>query len=383
MADESRDEGGERNLPATQRRLEQAREQGQVARSRELPAFLLVALGAGALYAAGPALVDRFGALVRGGLAITPADALDPARMLPRLGAAALDALLLSAPFFGAAVALALLAPLALGGWTLSAKAVQPDLARLDPLRGIGRMFSAQGAAELAKALAKAGVLLAAAVWLIWVQRGEFAALVAQPPGIAFAAALRLVGLDALVFAAALGLVAAADVPFVLWRHHQDLRMTQEEVRRENREMEGDPRLKSRIRSLQRETARRRMMAEVPKADVVVTNPQHYAVALAYREGRMGAPRVLAKGADLVAARIRDIARASGVPLLEAPPLARALYRHAELGAEVPKALYTAVAQVLAWVYRLRAAQAAGAAAPAGPQELDVPASLDPGVLRA
>jgi flagellar biosynthetic protein FlhB len=172
--------------------------------------------------------------------------------------------------------------------------------------------------------------------------------------------------------------VALADVPFALWQHRRDLRMSPEEARREQRETEGDPQLKARVRSLQREAARRRMMQEVPKADVVVTNPLHFAVALAYREAAMRAPRVVAKGRGLVAARIRELAAAHGVPLLEAPPLARALHRHAEIGGDVPQALYVAVAQALAWVYQLRAARAAGASAPSAPAAIEVPAGMDP-----
>jgi flagellar biosynthetic protein FlhB len=185
--------------------------------------------------------------------------------------------------------------------------------------------------------------------------------------------------LSTVLIVAGMAVVAAADVPFQLWQYHSRLRMTKEEVRQEAKELEGDPQVKARIRSQQREMARRRMMAEVPKADVVVTNPTHFAVALKYEAARMSAPRVVAKGRGLLAQRIREIAAESGIPTLEAPPLARALYRHADLGEQVPAALYTAVAEVMAYVYQLHAYLHQGAPGPSVPGEIAVPPALDPG----
>jgi flagellar biosynthetic protein FlhB len=373
-----RDDAQERNLPASQRRLEKAREEGQVARSHELPAFLLVALGAAALWAAGELAAGGFAALVRSGLELGAADAFDKGRLIDRFTTAAWHGLALAAPFFAAAALVAFAAPLAVGGWTFSSQALAPDATRLDPARGLARMFSLRGGGELAKALAKAGLIGAVASWLLWSQRAEFAALLAQPLHAAALGAIGILGRDALWCALAFGLVALADVPFALWQHGRELRMSLEEARREQKETEGDPQLKARVRALQREAARRRMMQEVPRADVVVTNPRHYAVALAYRERAMRSPRVVAKGQGFVAARIRELAAAHGVPLLEAPPLARALHRHVEIGGDVPQALYVAVAQALAWVYQLRAARAAGAGAPPAPAAIEVPAGMDP-----
>ena len=368
----------DRTLPPSERRLEQAREEGNVGRSQELPGAALVLFAAAALAFGGPFAIERFGALLRRGLALGAAETFDTARMMDRFASLALDGLLLAAPVLGAAVVLAVGASLALGGWTLTGKPLEPDLSRLDPVRGIGRLFSVHGIAELTKAVLKACAITALAAWLAWSQRAEFAALVTQPFGPAVLSAMGLLGRDALFFALALAAIAAADVPIAIWRHRRELRMTPEEARRELKETEGDPHLKARVRSLQRESARRRMMQEVPKADVVVTNPTHYAVALSYREGEMRAPRVVAKGQGEVAARIRELARKSGVPLLEAPPLARALHRHVDIGGDVPHALYAAVAQVLAWVYQLRAAAGRGPA-PATPSAIDVPPGMDPG----
>jgi flagellar biosynthetic protein FlhB len=239
-------------------------------------------------------------------------------------------------------------------------------------------MFSLHGLTELAKALAKALLLTAVLIGLLWNFRGEAAALAAAGtlPGLSQAGTLLLQAFLALV--AAMALLAALDVPLQLWRYRSKLRMTLEEVKEEARETEGDPQLRMRVRSRQRDMARRRMMAAVPQADVVVTNPTHYAVALSYREGGMRAPQVVAKGAGLVAQRIREIAEEHRVPTLEAAPLARALYRHAEVGDEVPAALYNAVAQVLAYVYRLRHQASRGGAAPQPPHAIDVPAGMDP-----
>jgi flagellar biosynthetic protein FlhB len=194
--------------------------------------------------------------------------------------------------------------------------------------------------------------------------------------GSAHLADLLLVGFISIV--CALVVIALIDVPYVLWHYSNKLKMTREEVRQEAKESEGDPHVKGRIRQMQREMARRRMMSEVPGADVVVTNPTHYAVALKYAEGKNRAPVVVAKGADEVAAKIREIAAEHKVALLEAPPLARALYKHTELGDEIPAALYTAVAEVLAYVFQLRAYGKQGGVRPSVPTELDVPAELDP-----
>jgi flagellar biosynthetic protein FlhB len=215
-------------------------------------------------------------------------------------------------------------------------------------------------------------------VAVVWAARAEIVALVSEPvrPGLAHLA--HLLGASFLIIAGAMALIVVVDVPFQIWDHGRQLRMTRDEVRQELRETEGDPQLKARIRSIQRDVARRRMMGQVPKADVVVTNPEHYAVALKYTEGRMRAPRVVAKGATLIAQRIVELARSHEVPVLRAPPLARALFVHAQVGQDIPAALYNAVAEVLAWVYQLRRFETAGGARPHEPSGLPVPPELDP-----
>jgi flagellar biosynthetic protein FlhB len=193
-----------------------------------------------------------------------------------------------------------------------------------------------------------------------------------EPIHAAIGHAIQLAGHALIALTAALVLIAAVDAPFQIWQHRQDMRMTREEVRQEHKEAEGSPEIKGRIRALQRELAERRMMEEVPKADVIVVNPTHYAVALRYDDRSMRAPRVVAKGVDLMAARIREVATEHKVPIFEAPPLARALHRHVEIGDEIPAGLYVAVAQVLTYIFQLRAAKAGGGIRPALPR-IDMP----------
>ncbi|MBL8384892.1 MAG: flagellar type III secretion system protein FlhB [Burkholderiales bacterium] len=373
MAEE---QDSERELPASQKRLDDARARGQTPRSRELTTAALLLGGAAGIVAFGPRLVGEAREFLRGGLTLTRAAAFDPAVALESAAHVVAGGIVLALPVLAILFLAALCAPLAIGGWVFSTHPLMPDFARLSPLRGLGNLFSLNGIAELAKAIAKVALVGGILGWLIWHDQAAFVAPLAQSGDAALASAGTLITRDFLWMAAVLVALAAADVPLQLWQHARGLRMTRDEVRREGKEAEGDPHVKGRIRQRQREAARRRMMAAVPTADVVVTNPTHYAVALAYAGDRMRAPRVVAKGTDAVAARIRELAAAHGVPLLEAPPLARALFAHAEVGDEIPAALYNAVAQVLAWVFQLRMHVAGRAPAP--PSSLPVPDELDP-----
>ena len=230
---------------------------------------------------------------------------------------------------------------------------------------------------ELGKAILKAGLLGSVAVLLIWKERDEIFGLLGEPLEAGLAHAGNLVSFSFLLLASTLVLVVAADVPFQLWQYFDKLKMTKEEIKQEMKEMMGDPHVKGRIRSLQMQAARKRMMSSVPQANVVVTNPTHYAVALAYQTG-MAAPRVVAKGAGVIALKIREIAGEHSVPILEAPPLARALYKHAELDSEIPSALYNAVAEVLAYIYQLANWRQIGGVYPIPPRDLPVPPELVP-----
>lgn len=368
----------ERTEPASQRRLEQAREEGQVPQSRELSAFLVLMAGAGALWAMGGWLAQRVGGAVSRGLTFDRTAAFDATALPAVFLGQAWEALVSIGPLFLIMVAAALAGPFMLGGLNFSSKALAADWTRLDPLKGFGRMFSMQSVGELVKAIFKSLLVGGVVVWVVLHEKDHLFALMGQPVEAGLQSMGRTILFSTLVIVGAMLLIVAADVPFQLWQYHSKLRMTKEEVRKEMKELEGDPQLKARIRSQQREIARRRMMAAVPKAQVVVTNPTHFAVALAYDE-KMPAPRVVAKGRGIIAQRIREIAGEHGVPLLEAPPLARALYAHTEIDDIIPAALYRAVAEVMAYVYQLNAYLARGGKPPQAPAELPVPAELDPG----
>ncbi|VWD41675.1 flagellar biosynthesis protein FlhB [Burkholderia lata] len=376
MADES---DLDKTEAATPRRREKAREEGQVARSRELASFALLAAGFyGAWLLAGPS-GGHLQAMLRGAFTFDRATAFDTNRMLSAAGSASLEGFAALLPILALTGVAALLAPMALGGWLISSKTFELKFDRLNPISGLGRIFSIQGPIQLGMSLAKTLVVGGIGGIAIWRSKDELLGLATQPLGVALPDALQLVAVCCGTTVAGMLVVAALDVPYQIWQYNKKLRMTKEEVKREHRENEGDPHVKGRIRQQQRAIARRRMMAAVPKADVVVTNPTHFAVALQYTDGEMRAPKVVAKGVNLVAARIRELAAEHNVPLLEAPPLARALYHNVELEREIPGSLYSVVAEVLAWVYQLKRFRSEGGAFPAMPVDLEVPAELDKG----
>ena len=368
----------ERTEQPSQRRLDQAREEGQVARSRELSTFAVLWAGGAGLWVMGSSLSAQLTKVLRDGLTLDTKLAFHSDLLLPRLYTLSMEALMAFSPFLLLLLATAALSPLLLNGWMFSMKPLQPNFSKLNPASGIARMLSTHGLVELAKAIGKSLIVGGVGAWAVWHNKDAVMLLVTQP---AAASIPHLGYLLWMSFAAIMGgmlLIVAVDVPFQLWEHNSKLKMTKEELRQEARETEGDPQVKARIRSMQREMARRRMMAEIPTADVVVTNPTHYSVALRYSEGGMKAPIVVAKGSHFLAARIREIAIEHNVPILEAPPLARALHKHTELGQTIPEALYTAVAEVLSYVYQLRRCRKVGGAMPEEPRDLPVPPQLDP-----
>ncbi|MEW6164187.1 MAG: flagellar biosynthesis protein FlhB [Pseudomonadota bacterium] len=375
----------EKTESPSSRRLEQAREEGQVPQSRELMAFLVMAAGAGGLWAMSDWFVRHGSDVMRHGLTLDRKAAFDTSAIGQHLLAQGTEALTTLAPFFIATVVAALLTPVLLtGGWVFSPKALTLKFDRLDPLQGIKRMISWQSVAEVVKGILKMTLLGGIVWWVIANERDNLFALLAQPLESALPSFGKMLLYAFIGFVSGLALIALIDVPFQLWRYYAGLKMTKEELRQEHKEMEGDPQLKARIRSQQRELARNRMMSEVPKADVVVTNPTHFAVAIKYDSEKMGAPQIVAKGMNLVAQKIRELASENNVPVLELPPLARALYRHVEIGETVPTALYTAVAEVMAYIYQMNAFMAQGGVGllpPEPPVAVSVPEGLDPGAL--
>ncbi|WP_322052502.1 flagellar biosynthesis protein FlhB [Paraburkholderia bannensis] len=369
----------EKTESATPKRLEKAREEGQIARSRELSTFALLSAGCFGAWLLSDSIGGHLQAMLRGALTFDHAGAFETKRMLTGAGVAAREGIFAVLPVLALTGVAALLAPLALGGWLFSTKSIGVKFDRLNPMTGLGRIFSWNGPVQLGMSMIKTLLVGAIGGSALWNHREEILGLGMQPAPRAFADAFHLIVVCCGMTVAGMFLLAAIDVPYQLWSYHRKLRMTKEEVKREHRESEGDPHVKGRIRQQQRAMARRRMMAQVPKADVVVTNPTHFAVALQYADGEMRAPKVVAKGVNLVAARIREIATENNIPLLEAPPLARALYHNVDLNREIPGPLYGAVAQVLAWVYQLKRFREHGGDVPMAPTDLDVPPELDKG----
>jgi flagellar biosynthetic protein FlhB len=358
--------GQDRTEQPTQKRLDEARKSGNVPRSRELTSAAVVLVAGIGLRFSGAAMASGLAGLMKSGLSLSRDQVLDENRLLPDLVALATQALVVAAPILGLTVVAALFSPLAIGGWNMSFQALAPNFSRLNPLEGLQRLVSIRGVTELAKAYAKFLLIGVVAVIFLRSKTAEMLALGNEPLNAAIAHSVRLTGQALLVLAGALAIIAAVDVPLQLRQYMNQLRMSRQETRQEHRESDGSPEMKGRIRRMQQELARRRMLQEVPKADVVITNPTHYSVALRYDDKRMRAPIVVAKGVDEVAANIRKIAGEHKVPIFEAPPLARVLFRDVDLNAEVPSTLYVAVAQVLTYVVQLRNA-AGSAVRPARP----------------
>ena len=348
--------GQERTEPPSERRKQEARRKGQAPRSKELNTMLSLLLAGAAFWALGGALVERLFALATAGFRIDRALAFDPAAMPVHFMHLAVQSLLALLPFFAVTLVAALVGPLLMGGWSFSLETMAFKWEKLDPVKGLKRLFSAKGLLELLKALIKFFLLLIATYLLLRFFEREMLNLSVFSPGMASARAVYLLLFSLLVLSAVLLFIVAFDVPFEQWNFNRQLRMTRQEVRDELKETEGRPEVRQRIRALQREVSQRRMMQDVPGADVVITNPTHYCVALVYA-GHGGAPVLVAKGRDLIALQIRRIASEHDVPLFAAPPLARALYGSTEIGEEIPRPLYLAVARVLAYLYQLRRAR--------------------------
>jgi flagellar biosynthetic protein FlhB len=376
MAEES---GQEKTLEPTAKRLGEAREQGNVPRSRYLSHLLILGTATGALSAFSGSLRHAALQWMTQGLTFDVAAATTPAAMGERFTALAFGALVTLAPIFGLLCVAAAAGPIAMaGGLLFNLELALPNPERLNPITGFSRLFSVNGLIELVKAILIVAVLGSIAYVLVHGRAERYAGLASEglPQALSDFGDLLFSAILVMVFA--VGGLALVEAPVQWIRHRQQLRMTPEEVKREHKDSEGDPRIKGRIRNAMRQMARKRMMAAVPKADVVVTNPEHYAVALRYQEEQQSAPVVVAKGHDAVAEAIKALAREHRVPLLEAPPLARALHRHVEIGEPIPGSLYQAVAQVLAYVHQLRRYAAGAGQRPVEPRGIDVPDGMDP-----
>jgi flagellar biosynthetic protein FlhB len=373
------DSDAERTEPASEKRLRQAREDGDIPRSREVATFTVLMTAGAGLWMMGGGLVDKLSSVLERGLSLDREQVYNPNVLIERIAADVGGVLLACLPLAGAVMLMMLASPLLIGGWNFSAKAFTPNFGKLNPLRGLGNMVSTNALVELLKAVAKTLLVGAVAWFVVMSQKDAVIGLVTEPFG---TAAPHLGGLLAKAFltmVGALGAIAILDGPYQMWHYADKLKMTRQEVIQESKESDGNPQIKGKIRQMQREMAQKRMMSNVPTADVVVTNPTHFAVALKYADGQRGAPRVVAKGTDEVAAKIREIAKEHKVAMLEAPALARALYKHTDIDDEIPEALYSAVAEVLAYVYQLRAySKGTLDQYPDRPKKLPVPPEMDP-----
>ncbi|OWF81809.1 flagellar biosynthesis protein FlhB [Yersinia rohdei] len=367
----------EKSEEPTAHKLEKAREKGQIPRSRELTSMLMLGAGLAILYGSGESMARQLAAMIAQGLHFDHGIVNDDKQMLRQIGMLLNQTLMALLPIFAGLMIVAMAVPMLLGGVLFSGESIKFDFKRMSPLAGLKRMFSSQALAELLKAILKATLVGWVTGIFLWHNWPDMMRLMAAPPVAALGDSLHLIIFCGLVVVLGLTPMVGFDVFFQITSHIKKLRMTKQEIRDEFKDQEGDPHVKGRIRQQQRAMARRRMMADVHKADVIVTNPTHYAVALQYNEEKMSAPKVLAKGAGAVALRIRELGAEHRVPLLEAPPLARALFRHSEVGQHIPATLYAAVAEVLAWVYQLKRWKREGGLIPKKPEHLPVPEGLD------
>ncbi len=374
MADQ---DAQDRNLPASAKKIERSRADGQLPRSRDLPHFGIMVAGGAVLSVGGPQIVERLRVLVANGLHFHADQLAQSGFMAQRLGEMTQAFLVVLAPVGAVLLIAAVASHLASGGWNWTMKPLAPKFHHMNPIAGLGRLFTGEGFGQALKAVTLALVLGVVGALVLKDRLAAYVGIMSVPLPSALAyAGQQLIGGLALL-AIALALFAVIDVPLQRQLYARRMRMSREEVKQEQKEVEGNAEIKAKLRSRMREMAKRRMLAAVPKADLVVMNPTHYAVALKYEDGKMAAPKVVAKGADLVALKIRDLATEHKVPVLESPVLARALYAHAKIDHEIPAVLFGAVAQVLAYVYQLRAALAAHTRPPVPPKPV-VPAELDP-----
>jgi flagellar biosynthesis protein FlhB len=346
--------GQEKSEEPSEKRLRESREKGQVPRSRELGSLALTAGSAIVFLVMGGHMLSRLAEMFRRAFTLTRAEIMDPATMFHRLALSFSEGFLAMLPFFIAAILLAISSTLLVGGWNFSTQALAPQFNRLNPLPGFKRMFSMKSLVELLKTLAKFFLIAAIGIGLFKAMEQDFVGLGLMGLHAGLARAGTLLSWSFLGLSLGLLVVALIDVPFQLYEYKKGLRMTRQEMIDEYKEVEGKPEIKQKVRQLQRQMSQRRMMEAVPTADVIITNPTHFSVALKYQPNSDAAPIVVAKGADEVAMAIRKIANANRIPLFESPQLARSLFAHVEVGDPIPSGLYVAVAQILAYVFQLK-----------------------------
>lgn len=374
MAEE--DSSQEKTEEATPRRLEKAKEEGQVPRSRELTTSAILLAGAIGLMVTGPVIGGALMDVVEFNFKLDRRAVFDTQFMLHHLARSFYDAILSLFPLFGILLVAAILGPIALGGWLWSTKALMPKASRMNPIEGLKRMFGVKALVELAKAVGKVLVVLVLALWLLSTMQQDMLNLANQSPLKATIESLVMSGWAFVALSAATILIVLVDVPFQIWEHARKLKMSRQDIKDEMKDTEGKPEVKGRIRQLQREMAQNRQMAAVPDADVIITNPTHFSVALKYDPDTMATPILLAKGVDHAALKIREIAKEHSIDIMESPVLARSIYHTTDVDQEIPAGLYMAVAQVLAYVFQLRNYRKGQGDMPAYPRNINVPNDL-------
>lgn len=354
MAEGGDDSSQEKTEEATPRKLEKAREDGQIPRSRDLTTTFILLAGTIGLYSFSESIAGSMMGLSKNNFSLTRVEVFDTEAMFAHLVSSFAEGLFSLIPLFILLLIASVVGPIALGGWLLSAKAMAPKFSRMNPGAGLKRMFSFKALVELAKSLGKVATVMAAAILALKLWQQDILQLAGEETRSAVVESLQISGITTILMAAVTILIALVDVPFQIMDHSKKLKMSKQEIKDEHKDSEGKPEVKGRIRQLQREMAQRRMMAQVPDADVVITNPTHYAVALKYDPEKMATPIMLAKGGDQTALKIREIAKANGVEIIESPVLARSIFHTTDIDEPIPTGLYVAVAQVLAYVFGLR-----------------------------
>ncbi len=372
----AQDDGQERTEEATPKKREKARGEGQIPRSRELTTFIMLMASAVGLMMFGAQIAEGLMDLLSNNMYIPREDIYDAKRMLPRFFGAITDAIWLLIPLMLLLIVAALLTPMPMGGYVFSSKLIKFTLSKLNPIKGIKRIFSVQGLMELVKSIIKVALIIPVGVFLYLWEMDSFMGLGYEPFKQAMAHAGELFVWAIFILSLTLVVIAAVDMPYQKYQYSKNLKMTKQEVKDERKNSDGDPMVKGRIRSKQREIALRRMMAEVPKADVIITNPTHYAVAIKYDQQSNRAPLLLAKGVDILAMQIRSMGLSYDVPIIRAPSLARAIYYSTELNQEIPEGLYLATAQVLAYIYRLKEESGGRQVRPDNMNDLPIPEDL-------
>ena len=373
---EDDDSSQEKTEEASSRKIEKAREEGQVPRSRELTTTAILLLASIGLYIFADFMGRKLIGLTRENFILSRAAIFDPNAMIAHLVAAIYDGLFSIAPLMAILLIASIVGPIALGGWNMSGKAMEPKLSRMDPMAGLKRMFAVKSLIELLKALGKVLVILGATVWLLKFYAQDMFRLVDENVGDAIVHSLEISIFATIALSATTILIAAIDVPLQIYEYNKKLKMSRQDQKDESKDTDGKPEVKGRIRQLQREMAQRRMMSNVPQADVIITNPEHFSVALKYDPETMDTPLMIAKGGDHTALKIREIANAHKIEIIQSPVLARAIYYTTEIDQEIPSGLFLAVAQVLAYVFQLRNYRKGKGDKPTYPRNINVPRDL-------